>query len=151
MVLLSFSPGKLSLEPTINLNGSCTKPEWEVRLTPNEVVRKQEYIMSGHRHVRRPHQVQAGYMNISLTPELEEFVREKVETGRYLSASEVVREALRVLEERDQVRQLQLKQLRDDIGEGLADLDAGRTHPLSAAQIKAEGRKLLAERNGRKI
>ena len=89
-------------------------------------------------------------MNISLTPELEEFVREKVETGRYLSASEVVREALRVLEERDQVRQLQLKQLRDDIGEGLADLDAGRTQPLSAAQIKAEGRKLLGERNKRK-
>ncbi len=40
-------------------------------------------------------------MNVSLTPELEELVRHKVQSGRYLSASEVMREALRLLEERD--------------------------------------------------
>jgi antitoxin ParD1/3/4 len=40
-------------------------------------------------------------MNVSLTPELEQLVQEKVKSGRYLSASEVVREALRLLEERD--------------------------------------------------
>ncbi len=43
-------------------------------------------------------------MNVSLTPELEEFVAGKVESGRYTSASEVVREALRLLEEHDHAK-----------------------------------------------
>ena len=42
-------------------------------------------------------------MNVSLTPELEKFVSTKVSTGRYNSASEVVREALRLLEENDRI------------------------------------------------
>ena len=40
-------------------------------------------------------------MNVSLTPELEELVNEKVRTGLYQTASEVVREALRLLKQRD--------------------------------------------------
>jgi antitoxin ParD1/3/4 len=43
-------------------------------------------------------------MNVSLTPELEQFVAGKVESGRYTSASEVVREALRLLEEHDRAK-----------------------------------------------
>ena len=43
-------------------------------------------------------------MNVSLTTELEDFVTAKVDSGRYTSASEVVREALRLMEERDQAR-----------------------------------------------
>jgi antitoxin ParD1/3/4 len=43
-------------------------------------------------------------MNVSLTPELDKFVAGKVESGRYNSASEVVREALRLLEEHDRAR-----------------------------------------------
>ncbi len=58
-------------------------------------------------------------MNVSLTPELEGFIREKVESGRYHSSSEVVREALRLLEEREQLRQLRLEELRHDIQKGL--------------------------------
>ena len=45
-------------------------------------------------------------MNVSLTPELEQLIHKKVETGMYLSASEVVREALRWLEERDKLQAL---------------------------------------------
>lgn len=45
-------------------------------------------------------------MNISLTPQLEALVRRKVESGLYNSASEVVREALRLLEERDRRERL---------------------------------------------
>jgi antitoxin ParD1/3/4 len=41
-------------------------------------------------------------MNISLTPELEAMIRERVDSGRYASASEVVREALRIMERKDQ-------------------------------------------------
>jgi antitoxin ParD1/3/4 len=45
-------------------------------------------------------------MNVSLTPKLEAMVREKVETGLYNNASEVVREALRMMEERDRFARL---------------------------------------------
>ncbi len=64
-------------------------------------------------------------MNVSLTPELEELVSEKVRSGRYNSASEVVREALRLLEEQDQLRALRLEQIRKKIAEGLDALDRG--------------------------
>ena len=58
-------------------------------------------------------------MNVSLTPELEKLVTRKVKTGRYQTASEVVREALRALEERDQVAALRLVELRKEIVKGL--------------------------------
>lgn len=50
-------------------------------------------------------------MNVSLTPDLERFVREKVESGLYNSASEVVRQALRLLAARDQERAVWLASL----------------------------------------
>ena len=61
-------------------------------------------------------------MNVSLTPELENFVNSKVKNGRYNSASEVVREALRMLEERDNTR----TEFNDELGRRLAALDSGR-------------------------
>ena len=63
-------------------------------------------------------------MNVHLTPELEQLVQQKVQSGRYNSASEVVREALRLMEQRDEVRTVQLQQLRGRIDKGLAE--AGR-------------------------
>jgi antitoxin ParD1/3/4 len=65
-------------------------------------------------------------MNVSLTPELEQLVAEKVESGRYTSASEVIREALRLLEEHDQLKQQRLAQVREKIDRGLQQLDAGQ-------------------------
>ncbi len=85
-------------------------------------------------------------MNISLTNELEQFVHQKVETGRYLSASEVIREALRLLEERDKLRDLKLRQLQADLSVGLSELDSGLSEPLDSASIKSKGRELLQER-----
>lgn len=64
-------------------------------------------------------------MNVSLTPELEQFVHAKVKTGRYLSASEVVREALRLLEERDRLREIRLETLRQEIAIGIEQSDRG--------------------------
>ena len=64
-------------------------------------------------------------MNVSLTAELEEFVKNKVQTGRYNSASEVVREALRLLEEHEQVRVAQLEEFNKELGRRLASLDRG--------------------------
>lgn len=64
-------------------------------------------------------------MNVSLTPELEKFVSAKVESGRYTSASEVVREALRLLEGYDQMRSAQLAELNEELGRRLESLDSG--------------------------
>lgn len=66
-------------------------------------------------------------LNVSLTPELEELVADRVHSGRYLSASEVVREGLRLLEERDRQRDESLAVVRRKIEEGLASLDRGET------------------------
>jgi antitoxin ParD1/3/4 len=65
-------------------------------------------------------------MNVSLTTELEKFVSAKVESGRYNSASEVVREALRLLEEHDQARSVQLAGFNQELGRRLDTLDHGR-------------------------
>ena len=64
-------------------------------------------------------------MNVSLTAELEQFVKNKVQTGRYNSASEVVREALRLLEEHEQARVAQLEEFNKELGRRLASLDRG--------------------------
>jgi len=63
-------------------------------------------------------------MNVSLTPELENFVNAKVKSGRYNSASEVVREALRLLEEHEKARSAQLADFRAEIDRCLASLIA---------------------------
>jgi antitoxin ParD1/3/4 len=64
-------------------------------------------------------------MNVSLTPELEKLVERKVRSGRYQSASEVIREGLRLLEDHDRLRELQLEEVRRKIQTGLDELDRG--------------------------
>jgi len=64
-------------------------------------------------------------MNVSLTPELERLVQEKVTSGLYNSASEVVREALRLMQERDEVRRIRLEELRREIAVGVEAADRG--------------------------
>jgi antitoxin ParD1/3/4 len=72
-------------------------------------------------------------MNVSLTPELDQFVAGKVESGRYTSASEVVREALRLLEEHDRARTAQIAAFNHELGARLASLDRGeRVKPETA-------------------
>ena len=64
-------------------------------------------------------------MNVSLTPELEAFVQKKLETGSYGSQSEVVREGLRLLMERDQLFEARLADLRREIAIGVEQADRG--------------------------
>jgi antitoxin ParD1/3/4 len=64
-------------------------------------------------------------MNVSLTPELERWVSEKVGEGRYRSASEVVREGLRLLLEKEEEHAARIEALRRDIQVGLDELDRG--------------------------
>lgn len=79
-------------------------------------------------------------MNISLTPQLETLVKSKVESGLYGSASEVMRDALRLLEERDRRQVLRVEELRAEIKKGL---NSGEPTPLDMGAIKARGRKRL--------
>lgn len=65
-------------------------------------------------------------MNVSLTPELAKLVEEKVASGLYTSASEVVREALRLLADSDRVRQDHVAELRAKVAQGLASAKAGK-------------------------
>jgi len=85
-------------------------------------------------------------VNVSLTPKLEDFLKRKVETGMYNSVSEVVREALRLLEDRDNINASKLEGLRQDIDKGISSLDRGEGRLLDSESIKAKGRKILADR-----
>jgi antitoxin ParD1/3/4 len=83
-------------------------------------------------------------MNVSLTPELEKFVSAKVGSGRYNSASEVVREALRLLEEHDAARAAQLAEFNEELGRRLATLDRGES--VDPAEARARLQRKSAER-----
>lgn len=83
-------------------------------------------------------------MNVSLTPELEKFVSAKVQTGRYNSASEVVREALRLLEEHERARAAQLAEFNKELGRRLAALDRG--DHVDPAEARARHRQKSEER-----
>ena len=85
-------------------------------------------------------------MNVSLTPELEQLVNRKVASGLYSSASEVIREGLRLLEERDGLRELRRERLRELVDRGIADLDAGDYETFDSAvseDVKRAGRRRL--------
>jgi antitoxin ParD1/3/4 len=90
-------------------------------------------------------------LNISLTPELATLVKEKVTSGMYHSASEVIREGLRLLKEQDEIRRLRLNELKKEIAIGTEQLDCGDYTVYDsgkelAAKIKAEGRKHIGNR-----
>lgn len=65
-------------------------------------------------------------MNASLTPALEKWLKDKVKAGLYTSSSEVICEALRVLQQREEVRDVQRGQLKELIEVGLDDLNNGK-------------------------
>ncbi len=87
-------------------------------------------------------------MNVSLTPELEQLIHKKVETGLYLSASEVVREALRLLEERDKLQALKLEEIRKEIQIGIDQADRGEVAPLDVKGTLAKVRSRRRNGNG---
>lgn len=82
-------------------------------------------------------------MNVSLTPELERLIAEKVASGMYSSRSEVVREGLRLLAERDQLLTARLDRLREEVGRGLEQAVAGQLLPGEEvfAEIEAMSRR----------
>jgi len=74
-------------------------------------------------------------MSLTLPPELEEIVRGRVLSGAYSSSSEVLREALRLIEARDRWLEAQREAFRRDVEAGLAQLDRGERESLTAADV----------------
>ena len=72
--------------------------------------------------------------NINLTNQLDRFVEKRVASGRYGNASEVVREGLRLLEERERETKAKLEWLRGAVQEGLDDLDRGQSVELDTGR-----------------
>ncbi len=73
-------------------------------------------------------------MNVSLNPTLENYIKEKMDTGMYNSSSEIIREALRLLKEQDEKK----KYLRQALSEGIKDLDEGHISTQSPSEIFEE-------------
>ncbi len=94
--------------------------------------------------------------NINLTEHFDHFVQRQVSSGRYSNASEIVREALRLLEEQEQERQAKLKALRQAAQQGFAEIDQGQGIVLKGkkavkqfiTQIEAEVRSKAAKNGG---
>ncbi|NBX56157.1 MAG: type II toxin-antitoxin system ParD family antitoxin [Betaproteobacteria bacterium] len=84
-------------------------------------------------------------LNVSLPVELENRVREHVASGMYGSASEVIREALRLFEAYQATQTSQLQALKADINLGLADVKAKRVGTLDVDAIKRQGRQRLKQ------
>ncbi len=89
-------------------------------------------------------------MNVSLTPELDRLVKQKLKSGMYKTASEVVREALRLLKQRDE----QFQRLRADVQAGLDQIERGASSDYSAtslrdlaSRVKRRGRNQLGRRS----
>jgi antitoxin ParD1/3/4 len=89
-------------------------------------------------------------MNISLTPDLEDFVARKIQSGAYPGPSEVVCEALRLLHDREKEAE-RLEALRREIAVGIEQADQGQTSPFTeevVERIKANGRRSRSGEGG---
>jgi antitoxin ParD1/3/4 len=84
-------------------------------------------------------------MEIHLPPDLQQFIDDQVHRGVFPSANEAVCNAVEHLRERDRLREEVLAK----IDQGLAELDRGEGTELDIEWVKAEGRRLLAERQGK--
>ena len=76
-------------------------------------------------------------MNVSLTPNLEKWVQQKVSTGMYSSSSEVVREALRVLAQYEKSQQEKLDSLRTEVLLGVSQVDMGNVVAFDEIELNA--------------
>ena len=85
-------------------------------------------------------------MNVSVGREFEEYVKSKVDSGEYMSASEVVRDGLRLLKEKDMILNARMEALRDEIQIGIDQAERGEV--VDGPTAMAEIRQRLLERFG---
>jgi antitoxin ParD1/3/4 len=82
-------------------------------------------------------------MNISLTPELEKFITDRVQSGMCHSASEVVQETLRLLQEEHVIKEIKLAELKREIQKGR---ESGLSKELDIEEVVSWGKKRLASK-----
>jgi len=80
-------------------------------------------------------------VNISLTPELDAFLQSRVKSGRYQTTSEVVREALRLLERQEKEWEEGMRQLKTKLARGAAQAER-----LDGGEVFEELRDLIQQR-----
>lgn len=85
-------------------------------------------------------------MNVSLPPDLMAYVKGLVDAGRYPSASEAVRDALRQHKQFESMRVRAMEDLAREVELGWADVDAGRVADFDPEAIKAAGRERMAQK-----
>jgi antitoxin ParD1/3/4 len=68
-------------------------------------------------------------VSLSLPPELEQYLDQKVASGLYQTSGEIVRDALRLMRERDSLHEERLKQIREDLAVGFAEMERGESRP----------------------
>ena len=95
-------------------------------------------------------------MNISLPPELENLINEKVKSGLYSSPGEVIRESLRLLQEQDELRRIRKDELRREIMLGVEQIRRGDFIEVKSSEMKdfadrivKEARDEFDKRNGK--
>jgi antitoxin ParD1/3/4 len=88
-------------------------------------------------------------MNISLTEELEKLVQRKVESGRYTSASEVVRAGLRLLEQEDELRETRLAAVRAEVRAGIDQAERGELVDGEEAMARVKKRAAAKKRSAK--
>ena len=84
-------------------------------------------------------------MNVSLTPELEKFIADRIQRGMYHSASEVVREALRLLKDKDLLKEIKLAELRQASQQGK---DSGDAQELDIEAFIQDNKQRTKEHRG---
>lgn len=77
-------------------------------------------------------------MNITLTPELENLINEKMKSGKYDSPGEVIRESLRLLKEHEELKKIYLEELRREVQKGIDDMREGRFKTYNSTEELAE-------------
>src|SRR5947209_5665395 len=93
------------------------------------------------------HGVRMATMKITLTPELREFVKQKVRNGQYATAEEVVRGALQAMRAQEEWTAADVAELRREVMIGVRQMERGEISNWTAADIKAAGRRVLAARS----
>lgn len=83
-------------------------------------------------------------MNVHLGETFDKFVTDLIASGLYQSQSEVIRDGLRLLKEREDLRQLRLEELRREVQKGIYSLDRGEGKPFDIEEVKALGRRRLS-------
>jgi antitoxin ParD1/3/4 len=85
-------------------------------------------------------------MTVSLNPDVQKFVEQKVKAGRYASAEEAVNSLLSMVKEQEQCTPRTIEELRAEIDRGIADIENGRFVEFTAESVIAERRAAMAKR-----